>query len=345
MFLGTFVPVYLSVALLFVPGADWDRLGIRLNPRAKARTTFMPGELAGFMMLLWCGALLILGNPIFSGSSLRAKVSSLMPIIVERWSQHAVITQEWFMFRSPPSIVDTVVVSALTKDGRRVDPFRADSEEIALPFYQSVHIGKYWISYLIRLQLEGFAEYRERFTEYLFSLGYRDVKFLSGAMHVPESCETGQATPIFREVFSALRPLVFKPRLSDVVRAETKARGVGEQTMGRFGSQWKEGWQLHADLEPVNGRITVSFSSEFSCLAEARFSLTHAPDYGRFEVVVNNGAAHPIDLFSALGVVRREHTFGMTPISVGRNTATFVLRSETTDRTKLGVDEIRFICQ
>lgn len=89
--------------------------------------------------------------------------------------------QGWFMFSPNPVMDDGVlVVDAITVDGRRVDPFRADTYDYVLapPDFDLLHAKSYsynqiWSDFFNRMHLPANTAYRKPMNEYMFRLPER----------------------------------------------------------------------------------------------------------------------------------------------------------------------------
>jgi hypothetical protein len=82
------------------------------------------------------------------------------------------ILQGWRMFSSEPSRVDSMIyVDALTADGRHVDPYNAVASDQPFPASNVVptHMGQsqFFVMYSDRIPYDGYAAYRQAFTEWL----------------------------------------------------------------------------------------------------------------------------------------------------------------------------------
>ncbi len=89
--------------------------------------------------------------------------------------------QGWFMFSPNPVMDDgTVVVDALTVDGRHVDPFSIHSHPFTLrePNFDLLHAKSLWLNqswgdYFNRIHLPGNTAYRDAMKEYMYKLPQR----------------------------------------------------------------------------------------------------------------------------------------------------------------------------
>ncbi len=89
--------------------------------------------------------------------------------------------QGWFMFSPNPVMDDgTVVVDAITVDGRHVDPFSIHSRPWTLrePDFDLIHAKSLWLTqawgdYFNRIHLPGNTAYRDSMKEYMYKLPQR----------------------------------------------------------------------------------------------------------------------------------------------------------------------------
>lgn len=82
--------------------------------------------------------------------------------------------QGWFMFSPNPVMEDgTIVVDAITVDGRHVDPFTARAPDFDLSRARSLRLTQQWCDYFNRIQLPINAIYREAMRAYMIRLPAR----------------------------------------------------------------------------------------------------------------------------------------------------------------------------
>ncbi len=89
--------------------------------------------------------------------------------------------QGWYMFSPDPVMEDgTIVVDAVTVDGRHVDPFSLHVEPYTLraPDFdithaQSLRTNQLWGDYFNRIHLPGYAGYRDAMKDYMLALPQR----------------------------------------------------------------------------------------------------------------------------------------------------------------------------
>ena len=111
-------------------------------------------------------------------------------------AQKARFLQGWFMFSPNPVMDDgTIVVDAITVDGRHVDPFWAKEPNFDLLHAKSFGYDQIWSDYFNRMHLPGNSFYRDAMKEYMFRLPRTDGqperrdrlgRRLLGAGHEPE---------------------------------------------------------------------------------------------------------------------------------------------------------------
>lgn len=82
--------------------------------------------------------------------------------------------QGWFMFSPNPVMDDgTIVVDAMTVDGRHIDPFTAKEPFWDLTSAKSLGLNQIWCDYYNRMQLSQNSPFREAMKEYMFRLPER----------------------------------------------------------------------------------------------------------------------------------------------------------------------------
>ena len=89
--------------------------------------------------------------------------------------------QGWFLFSPGPAMEDgTIVVDAITVDGRHVDPFSLHVEpytlrapDFDLTHARSLRTNQLWGDYFNRIQAPGYYSYREAMKDYLLALPRR----------------------------------------------------------------------------------------------------------------------------------------------------------------------------
>ena len=103
------------------------------------------------------------------------------PPLMQALSHKFRYLQGWFMFSPNPVMDDGVlVVDAITVDGRRVDPFRADTYDYVLapadfdlPNAHSYGYNQIWSDYFNRMHLPGNSAFRKPMKEYIYRLPQR----------------------------------------------------------------------------------------------------------------------------------------------------------------------------
>jgi len=96
--------------------------------------------------------------------------------------------QGWFMFSPNPVTEDgTIVVDAVTVDGRHVDPFTGKEPFFDLINVKSLRLTQIWCDYFNRIQLPANMGYREAMKEYMYRLpertGRADDAIVSGEVY------------------------------------------------------------------------------------------------------------------------------------------------------------------
>jgi hypothetical protein len=83
-------------------------------------------------------------------------------------------TQGWFMFSPNPVMDDgTIVVDALTVDGRHIDPFTRREPSWDLLGAKSLGYNQIWSDYYNRMRLPQNSHFRESMKEYMVRLPER----------------------------------------------------------------------------------------------------------------------------------------------------------------------------
>jgi hypothetical protein len=98
----------------------------------------------------------------------RIKVPQPEPLLT--LAQRAHFLQGWFMFCPVPILEDgTIVVDAVTVDGRHIDPFMGGkAPELELPAGRSLYLSQIWGDYFNRIRDNGHSAYRQAMQEYLY---------------------------------------------------------------------------------------------------------------------------------------------------------------------------------
>jgi hypothetical protein len=77
--------------------------------------------------------------------------------------------QGWFMFSPNPVMDDgTIVVDAITVDGRHIDPFTGKAPNFDILHVKSYRYSQIWCDYFNRMHLPGNSAYRDAMKEYMF---------------------------------------------------------------------------------------------------------------------------------------------------------------------------------
>ncbi len=344
LYLGTFVPLYIAIAFLFVPSQDWRRICLSQGRALSSGGRSWLIEIGAAVMLIWCVHQNLLNNPAVPGG-IRHFIRSNTPGSVDRVSRFLMIPQEWYMFLDPSPVVSTVLVSARSPDGMHVDPIRHTPFDPRAVFLGSSYAGKYWISYLIRLLREGNHRYRARFADYFFEQGFDEVEVMLGTMPVPRACGEKPGEISLRTVFRANAPRTLDITTSNIAVGATRIRRAVNQAMSRFGPHWSQGSQLFAEFTRESPTLTIEFDSARECVGTVSLLVTHAPDYGVFDMNINDGPPVLVDLYSPFGVERHAHTIGRTKLRKGTNSLKVTFRDDAeTQRTKFGLDGVQFVC-
>jgi hypothetical protein len=289
--------------------------------------------------------MLVMENPIVP-EMVRAKLQGVISPRIRNWMNVPGILQRWYMFTAPGLEASTILIAARRPDGSLVDPIRNIPFDPQAPFRQSSYLGKYWVSYFYQLRQSGYGLYREPFAQWLFKQGYEEVFLQDASRTIPATCQGAPSPLHVSTIFRAFKPFVVKPRLKDVQIQNATTISVREQNMRKFGPGWTSDMQVHADFRHGSSELLIRFSSKRACRAQGEFFFTYAPDYGRFDISVNEGPQTLLDLYTPFGVLRRSVSIGALALREGENTIRIALRSDTDPvRTKFGIDEVSFRCE
>ncbi|MEZ4446664.1 MAG: hypothetical protein R3B72_46730 [Polyangiaceae bacterium] len=199
LFIGSFSFLYVSCAFMFIPSEDWERLGIEDAPQRRPRPLWRRGLVTGLAVVwaLFAGYELVQRN--YRVSRPVKAVAALVAPWLEPVHVFLMVPQEWFMFRAPSPYQEVTVVEAVAADGTRYDPFRPGPFDLHRPIHESAHVGKYWVSYLVRLSRPGFDRYRSALARYLEARGATAVTIHLLKLDAP-STRDGEPTKIRDEI-------------------------------------------------------------------------------------------------------------------------------------------------
>jgi len=230
--LGGFSPAMMSFyALLLTPG-HWDALerffGPRVSPLVesveyrvrrlvRARPFMRPSEWQRALAEAATGLLIIaiateaLNDNIAVPKALHVHQPKWAKAIIE----YPRILQGWRMFSSEPSRVDSMIyVDAITASGKHVDPYNEVASDQPFPAGTVVpkHMGQsqFFVMYSDRIPYDGYAAYRQAFTEWLTAYpertGHPDDCLMSFDVYLvtdrsPEFGSHAEPTPLERTRF------------------------------------------------------------------------------------------------------------------------------------------------
>ncbi|WP_437734667.1 hypothetical protein [Sorangium sp. So ce1335] len=151
-------------------------LGARIPERSEVAPPPAPLRLWGRTAL---GALREVGVVVmFVGAVNQAAVE--LWVIKNRWkvphpeetrvlAQKLRFLQGWFMFSPNPVMDDgTIVVDAVTVDGRHIDPFTGEPPNFDLLHAKSFAYSQIWCDYFARIKLPANTAYRDAMKEYMY---------------------------------------------------------------------------------------------------------------------------------------------------------------------------------
>ena len=112
---------------------------------------------------------------------IKARIKVHQPELLSPLTSKMRFQQGWYMFSpGPPKDDGTIVVDAVTVDGRHVDPFSLHVEpytlrapDFDLTHARSLRTNQLWGDYFNRIHLPGYAGYREAMKDYLLALSQR----------------------------------------------------------------------------------------------------------------------------------------------------------------------------
>ncbi|MGK3989670.1 HTTM domain-containing protein [Sorangium sp. So ce136] len=151
-------------------------LGVRIPERSEVAPPPAPLRLwgrKGLIALRELGALVM-----FAGAVNQAAVE--LWVIKNRWkvphpeetrvlAQKLRFLQGWFMFSPNPVMDDgTIVVDAVTVDGRHIDPFTGKPPNFDLLHAKSFGYTQIWCDYFARIKLPANTTYRDAMKEYMY---------------------------------------------------------------------------------------------------------------------------------------------------------------------------------
>jgi len=143
-------------------------------PVARKWTRITAGFREAFAVLMFIGAL----NQALVELWVARPLKMPQPELPRALAHKLRYLQGWFMFSPNPVMDDgTIVVDAITVDGRRVDPFSVDTYDLVLeaPRYDLLHAKSFkynqiWSDYFNRIHMPGNTIFRRPMKEYMFAL-------------------------------------------------------------------------------------------------------------------------------------------------------------------------------
>lgn len=151
-------------------------LGLRIPERSEIAPPPAPLRVAGRKALAMLRELAAF--TMFVGAVNQAAVE--LWVIKNRWkvphpepirvlAQKLRFLQGWFMFSPNPVMDDgTLVVDAVTIDGRHIDPFTGKPPNFDLLNAKSFRYSQIWCDYFARIRLPGNSAYRDAMKEYMY---------------------------------------------------------------------------------------------------------------------------------------------------------------------------------
>jgi hypothetical protein len=204
-----------------------------LTPRLTSGTGYWLSEGATLLVLLGIASEALNDN---------AAVPQALRVNQPRWAKAIIeyprILQGWRMFASEPSRVDSMIyVDAVTADGAHVDPYNAVASDQREPAGTVVptHMGQsqFFVMYSERIPYDGYAVYRQAFSEWLLAYPERTGRALDCLVSYevylvtdrsPEPGTRAQPTPLERSRFMSYSAPFDSPCLAE--RAKKVASGA-----------------------------------------------------------------------------------------------------------------------
>jgi hypothetical protein len=157
----------LATVVVTALGATWYLFPV-VTTRLCRRVAF--GSLREFLVLaLFAGAV---NQALVELWCFNRRFKTPQPEVLRLLSHKMRFLQGWFMFSPNPVMDDgTIVVDALTVDGRHVDPFTGKE-----PYWELDHplgLTQIWCDYFNRIQLPANTAYREAMKDYMYRLPQR----------------------------------------------------------------------------------------------------------------------------------------------------------------------------
>jgi hypothetical protein len=255
---GGFSPAMMSFYPFLLTAAHWDALEERFGARATRLWARVEARLG--RALNWVPAprklrFPALRNALWTSATALVLVAIASEVLVDNapvpqflrppqpaWAKAVIeyprVLQGWRMFASEPSRTDSMIyVEARTAAGKVVDPYNSVASEQAYPAGDVVpkHLGQsqFFVMYSDRIAYEGYAAYRQAFSEWLLAYPERtgqkedclvryDVYFVTD--HSPPLGSGEPPRPAARQLFMSYRAPydgpcreVKKPAASSVV--------------------------------------------------------------------------------------------------------------------------------
>ena len=172
---GTAIVTLAVDALIVLPTPTFARVGrvISGGLRELMILAMFAGAVNQAMVELWC-------------INKRIKVSQPEPLATIAHKLR--FLQGWFMFSPNPVMDDgTIVVDAVTVDGRHIDPFSGKAPDFDLIKAKSLGLSQIWGDYFNRIQLPNFSGYRDAMRDYMYRYsdrtGRREDAIVSGDVY------------------------------------------------------------------------------------------------------------------------------------------------------------------
>jgi hypothetical protein len=123
------------------------------------------------ILVMFAGAIAQASNELWV---MKAKFKLPQPEPIWLLAQKMRFLQGWFMFSPNPVMDDgTIVVDAITIDGRHLDPFTGKAPAFDISRVKSFGYNQIWCDYFNRMHLPGNATYRDAMRDYMLRLPQR----------------------------------------------------------------------------------------------------------------------------------------------------------------------------
>jgi hypothetical protein len=230
--LGGFSPAMMSFYALLLTAEHWDGMSRRFGKWVRPIGAAVERAVRPWLdarprmalpvvqrVLIEAGVVVLLIAIASEALNDNAAVPQALRFQQPKWTKAVIeyprILQGWRMFASEPSRIDSMIyVDAVTSAGVHVDPYNAVASDQAYPAGNTVptHMGQsqFFVMYSDRIPYEGYAAYRQAFSEWLVAYpertGHPEDCLLSYEVYLvtdrsPDPGTHGKPTPVDRQRF------------------------------------------------------------------------------------------------------------------------------------------------